>query len=172
MSVKSLQQILFTPLLFSSSSNILDSIPEPPQLVGANFPINSHWFSSRWFVYLSFVLYIRNPEVLHRKSTEGGDPNTASKINARARHSLNPERASVDSEARGTSGRDFDSSRPSLGHLVARIVTSLAVVLLGDIRIFRFISAILCNCSNDYIYRLLTYVCAACPSGFAQIYHV
>lgn len=51
----------------------------------------------------------------------------ASKINARARRCLNLERASVDNEARGTSGRDFDSSRPSLGYLSAGLILSLVL---------------------------------------------
>ena len=54
-----------------------------------------------------------------------GQKRTASKINARARRCLNPERASVDSEARGISGRDFDSSRPSLRYLAAGLLVSL-----------------------------------------------
>lgn len=57
---------------------------------------------------------------------------TASKINARARRCLNPERASVDNEARGTSGRDFDSSRPSLGILSVELLVGLALGTFGD----------------------------------------
>jgi hypothetical protein len=58
---------------------------------------------------------------------------TASKLNARARHSLIPERASVDNEARVTSGHDFDSSRPSLKYLTLGLLSVPGMVLQGDI---------------------------------------
>ena len=72
----------------------------------------------QWFVYFQFS------RVLKLLSLRIRDKQLQN-INARARHSLNPERASVDNEARVISGRDFDSSRPSLGYLAVILVTSL-----------------------------------------------
>lgn len=57
------------------------------------------------------------------KDISSRERETASNINARARRCHNLERASVDNEAREKSGRDFDSSRPSLGYLAVTLVT-------------------------------------------------